>query len=458
MPRGQMTTEDRLRTQVKRLKNNCIHYREEIADLKQQLLEKDKTIEELQLQVAELRQAVFGKERSDEEEDDEKPKPAKKPKTRPASSYRRKKPKKNEITKQVTYPIHQCPDCGEELTNKKIHIRYEEDIVLAALTNQSQSTVEEQHIESGYCQNCKRRWHAKNIPPQLVTIGQQTRTFITYANYISRLSFSQIKDWLRDMYQLEISSGEIANILEDNASKLQPEYHRLLAKIRKKPIIHIDETSHLENGQKKWLWLVTPTDTEEAVYQIGWRGKGEALKLLGTDFNGVLVHDNYGAYSKLGVTHQLCWAHLIRKARDVAKTKTLKSKVKVVCTKLHQRLQALHDLLVEASVSDLKKLNQQLDLILRKNKLYPAKIVQLQNEIRKNRDRLFTCVTTPEVPTTNNKAERKLRPMVLKRKNSFGTRSLKGSQTFAVNASVVLSAWWEHRAKCLPKLYRMLDC
>jgi transposase len=170
------------------------------------------------------------------------------------------------------------------------------------------------------------------------------------------------------------------------------------------------------------------------------------------------VHDNYGAYSKLGVTHQLCWAHLIRKARDVAKTKTLKSKVKVVCTKLHQRLQALHDLLVEASVSDLKKLNQQLDLILRKNKLYPAKIVQLQNEIRKNRDRLFTCVTTPEVPTTNNKAERKLRPMVLKRKNSFGTRSLKGSQTFAVNASVVLSAWWEHRAKCLPKLYRMLDC
>ena len=44
------------------------------------------------------------------------------------------------------------------------------------------------------------------------------------------------------------------------------------------------------------------------------RGKAEAQKIIGEKFRGIGVTDDYGAYKYLFNQHQLCWAHLLRKA------------------------------------------------------------------------------------------------------------------------------------------------
>ena len=49
---------------------------------------------------------------------------------------------------------------------------------------------------------------------------------------------------------------------------------------------------------------------------------------------------------------------------------------------------------------------------------------------------LFTFVEHPEVPSENNAAERSVRPRVIARKISGGTRSPEGSKTMAVLASL----------------------
>ena len=49
---------------------------------------------------------------------------------------------------------------------------------------------------------------------------------------------------------------------------------------------------------------------------------------------------------------------------------------------------------------------------------------------------LFTFVEYPEVPSENNAAERSVRPRVIARKISGGTRSAAGSKTMAVLASL----------------------
>lgn len=60
------------------------------------------------------------------------------------------------------------------------------------------------------------------------------------------------------------------------------------------------------------------SESHESVFLAGEsRGKGNALKLLGENFSGFTVSDDYGAYRKLR-NHQLCWAHLLRKFRDGA--------------------------------------------------------------------------------------------------------------------------------------------
>jgi hypothetical protein len=54
----------------------------------------------------------------------------------------------------------------------------------------------------------------------------------------------------------------------------------------------------------------------------------------------------------------------------------------------------------------------------------------LCRRIAKYLPELFTFVTDPTVPATNNGAERSIRPVVIQRKISGGTRSSAGTSTF----------------------------
>ena len=69
--------------------------------------------------------------------------------------------------------------------------------------------------------------------------------------------------------------------------------------------------------------------------------------------------------------------------------------------------------------------------------------------------KLFTFLTRPGMPPTNNHAERALRGPVLARKISFGSRSPVGAQAFAVLASLLGTARRQHRSP-LPFLFALL--
>ncbi|MBU2578886.1 transposase, partial [Patescibacteria group bacterium] len=67
-------------------------------------------------------------------------------------------------------------------------------------------------------------------------------------------------------------------------------------------------------------------------------------------------------------------------------------------------------------------------------------LTNLANLMEKYKKELFTCVVCKGVAPTNNKAEQKLRHLVLKRKNSFGTKSEKGNKILSINLSIILPA------------------
>jgi hypothetical protein len=64
----------------------------------------------------------------------------------------------------------------------------------------------------------------------------------------------------------------------------------------------------------------------------------------------------------------------------------------------------------------------------------------LAARIRHYLQELFTFVRDPAVPPTNTAAERSLRPLVIARKVSGGTRSATGSDTRLVLASLAATA------------------
>ena len=67
----------------------------------------------------------------------------------------------------------------------------------------------------------------------------------------------------------------------------------------------------------------------------------------------------------------------------------------------------------------------------------------LCQRVERSHSELFMFVADPAVPATNNEAERALRPLVIARKISGGTRSANGSRTRMTLQSLI--ATWEVR-------------
>ena len=71
----------------------------------------------------------------------------------------------------------------------------------------------------------------------------------------------------------------------------------------------------------------------------------------------------------------------------------------------------------------------------------PEKLTRLKAQLtRAGKDKLFTCLPN-NTPCDNNRAERDLRQLVLKRKRSFGSKSERGAQALATVLSICTTTW-----------------
>mgnify|MGYP000730050305 CR=1 FL=1 len=332
MGKRKQTIEQRQLQVISRLKNINDNLRIKVELLEEKLAKKDLALEDVLLRLAELEEMIFGKKKDkkdkDNEDDDNKDNNSgnsNKPK-RDKSSYTRPAPNENEVTDIEEYNIDNCPDCGTKLTKKEFVIRYIEDIKLACSGAMDKNrdvkkikTVIKQKIAKGYCPNCKK-WHSAFLISSKITRARpNVKMFVSYSINILRLSYEQTKNILLDLYNFNISDGEIANMLEKTAQALKPELARLKQRILRAKSVHLDETGWRTQGEKNYNWVMASGETEEAVFLIGKnRGKWHAGQLL-DGYAGVRVTDCYPAYKNLDGEQAVCWSHIIRKSRDLKK-------------------------------------------------------------------------------------------------------------------------------------------
>lgn len=431
---------------------------------KQQQLEKQ--IESLNLIVEELRRMVFGKKKpiggggnNASGEDTftlNRQSNQRKKADRSNRSYRRATPPDKEVSATYEYPLTHCPDCGTLLIQLKQILRYTEDVVSLTELARLLKTVEKHLIGSGYCPTCKKRKAAREISPQVSIIGENVKQFVCYLSIIMRLSFEQIRCFLSDTADFMLSDGEITICLDEQAGKLTPEKDRLLVKIRGAPGRHYDETGWpvQKEGQGNYCWITRPTQGEETIFLMGRsRGKGNAEELQGDIDNQVGVSDDYAAYDNLFTKHQLCMAHPHRKLRDLHESNSLSAESKTPCSKSYETFSSLYADLEETLASDYQK-----DLWLQEREGYikrlkemslitendPQKLKAIKQALKENAEKYFTCLLQPGIPADNNKAERGLRHIVLKRKMSYGSKTQKGADTMSILCSTLLSCWWSN--------------
>jgi transposase len=254
-----------------------------------------------------------------------------------------------------------------------------------------------------------------------------------------RLSRARIQEFLREWLGVELSIGTIHQTIHEAAAAVAPAEDELVEAVLESGLLHADETSWPERGQGLWLWVFTAATV--TLYYVAGRGK-ELLENLLEGFQGWLMTDGWISYR--GFPRRLrCWAHLIRKARGL--TESYQREARAFGRQVLDTLKALMAAVYaarEGPPADLPAIHADLRAKLRAaceqaQHHDHAKTHALAVELLNDWDAIFQVLHHPELPLTNNEAERALRHWVIMRKLSYGTRTATGSRIFALLASVI---------------------
>ncbi|MBI5458074.1 IS66 family transposase [Candidatus Kaiserbacteria bacterium] len=409
--------------------------KERIAELEKNDKDKGAKLEALAFQLEQIKNKLFGK----------KPLvyrilPKKEKTTRDSFSYHRPIPE--HATEAKSHPVNECSQCHGALNKKSTRSFFEEDIPLPL-----HKVVIKHEVEVGYCAACRRQSSGYPIPSATSVLGERVKKYVCILSIGSRLSHAEIQEHLRDVFGLSVSLGEIGNILQTEADRLRPEYQALKESVRAQTGTHYDETGWKvqKEEQGKFAWVVAGTDNNDTVFSLGRsRGKGN-IEDIGRGKVG--ISDDYGAYKNVFPAHQLCWAHPQRKLRDVAESGEIPEEKREQCKNAYSQFSKLYKDIRQSLGNNIspylkRKFQTVFAHIAESHTLDPAPLVKIKTALRKNKEKYFTFLNHPGIPVDNNKAERALRHLVLKRRMSFGSKTQRGAETTSVLASVILSLKW----------------
>ena len=355
-----------------------------------------------------------------------------------------RKPRPHGFARQRTTPTHRvehvldaCLQCGTGLSGGWTQ-RTREVIDLPVVPVQ----VTEHVFIARTCPVCEKR-RVPKVDLGGVALGKQ-RLGINLLSLMAalreegRLPFRTVQWYLRTVHQLRLSLGAIVRAIHQVARQAQPAVDRILERIRGSPVVHADETGWREDGANGYAWTFS-TPTERYFLRRG-RHKEVVDEVLDESFSGVLVSDFYAAYHHYPGLKQRCWVHLLRDIHDL---KILYPKDR----QLARWAAAVHHIYSAAKsfahpqARQRQRVQQQLERkLLAQCRPYAQDPAAAQGNLCRRIERhikeLFVFVAAPGVPSDNNAAERSLRPLVVSRKISGGTRSGQGTDTKMTLASL----------------------
>lgn len=344
-------------------------------------------------------------------------------------------------TNTVVHSLKFCPKCNHEMPEgTDVRVRQVMDIPVTPVQTTN-------HVYKRQCCGyCKAQYVAPADPSVSVgknRFGVNLMSLIGWLRFDSRLPIEGIQSLLRAHYKLKISVGEIVRICGVLANRSKSMYETLLGEIRSSSYVHADETGWREDGVNGYLWSFSTPNTR--LFIRGTRSRVTPEAVLG-DYDGILCTDFYGAYNfHLGL-HQRCWVHYLRDLNTLAEKFELDQSVVDWIRKIkdiYHRAKEFNSTNRKARIKARERFQDELmevglafDHVDSPQRVLAARATRYASE-------LFTFVEFPEVPSENNPAERAIRPAVIARKISGGTRSERGSEVRTVMMSIF--ATWKVR-------------
>jgi hypothetical protein len=379
------------------------------------------------------------------------PKPLRKKRDARHNQARRREPP----TQTLEHALERCPDCNYQLRGHSID--YTRQII--ELPAPAPVEIIEHRIIKRFCPVCRRWRHPRlDLRGQVLgrsRIGVRLASLIGFLRTPLRLPLLTIRHYLRRLHSLTLSVGGIQEILHDLRQATQPSLDSLKQQARRSHILHGDETSWRENGQNGYVWSFS-TPGEDAVRYYEYdasRAQVVVKRFLDGQFSGHLVSDFYCGYNDYAGKHQRCWAHLLRDLHHLKEAKAQDADV----VGWAQAVQATYDAArawlaahahappVERETEYVSLTSQTHTLGLRYARVKGHACQALAKRLLRHEDELFQFVLIDGLSADNNLAERAIRPLVVIRKVSGGSRSAAGTKTRMALASLFQT--WQARGQ-----------
>src|SRR5258708_3662065 len=344
------------------------------------------------------------------------------------------------IDKQYSIYADCCPTCKGKLNRSKTTLHHTVEDIPAI--QKQQTIVTRYEVEKQWCKKCKKE---VTVQPAGVIpgsrLGLNLIMQVVIWKYLCRIPLNIIVSLLEMTYDVHVSTGTLVLFLKQTSQYFGKPYKEILKEVRAAPVKHADETGWRVNGENNWCWAFLK---EDAVYYTieETRDKGVPEKILKNCHpEDVLVRDDYAGYKKLPFVHQSCWAHLLRESHKEVTQKTPTEAMK----KLHQQIKQIYQQLEQVTSKPFVKEEREsmyatllTEIQTISNTAYTAgDAKRIQYRITSQNKNLLTALMYENVPLTNNLAERAIRPMVVTRKISGGSRSRDGATIHAINMSVL---------------------
>lgn len=281
--------------------------------------------------------------------------------------------------------------------------------------------------------------------------GIEILVTLAFLVYWTGLSIDKACEILAFFTGLELSKSQADSLLSQLAADWEPEYDAIAELIAAAAILYVDETGWKVGRRSCYTWIFSTLSAVLFKCGVG-RGKDVLTEVLGEQFEGIGVTDDYSAYQSQFTEHQLCWAHFLRKAIALS----LRNPDNRQYARLLKSLFAIYRDAVRASrdkrlstgrAAKAKKLQSRIRMICRRYGEVPgesaspdeAKFVRLQNELVDNVQKLFVFVLHPEVEATNNRSERQARAEAMARKAARTSKTKRGAKRRGIIMSVLAS-------------------
>ena len=287
--------------------------------------------------------------------------------------------------------------------------------------------------------------------------GKRIGAFVLYLLHYQLLPEKRLAELMADLFGVSLVTATIARVSQDCAQRFQGFADAVRDRVAAAPVKHMDETGFRIGGKTQWLHIASTVPL--TFYRVSPK-RGSLLAHV----TGIVVHDHWKPYYTLkGVLHALCNAHHLRELKalvEIEKEDWARKMQRLLCRACHATnlahaqgvalkpsLIALIERCYDTIIADGLTFHEAQPALLRAvgngkaRGRKPRRVghnLLLRLSVRK--PDVLRFLSNPDVPFTNNVAERDGRMMKLRQKISGGFRSEQGATDFAVIRSLLSTA------------------